>query len=173
MKTSISHCLKASCAVFILMTALCASASAASNGNATSKQPGQTNPNPDLLPANVEASLRKLGYTPTAAGAFTNIESQGYVIQIILSTDKQTLYLSITYGVPKEKQAKIPMQDLLVFNDVHQHYFSMTAGDHMLVSLNSQLPLAGVSDDVLRQELSNFTSDANDTQDMFNPARYK
>jgi hypothetical protein len=173
MKKSISHNLKASCVAFILMTALCASASAASPGNATAKQPGQTNPNPDLLPADIEASLRKLGYTPTAAGAFTNIESQGYVIQLIQSNDKTTLYMSITYSVPKEKQGKIPFQDLLVFNDVHKHYFSLTAGDNMLVSLNGQLPTAGINTDVLRQELSDFVSDANDTQDMFNPARYK
>jgi hypothetical protein len=174
MKTPISHCVAASCLAFILAITLCASASAASPGNATAKQPGQTAPaTPDLLPADVESSLRKLGYTPTPAGAYTNIESQGYVVQIILSTDKMTLYMGITYGVSKDKQAKIPFQDLLVFNDIHKHYFSLALGDDMLVTLNSQMPIAGITQDVLRQELTDFVSDANDTQDMFNPARYK
>lgn len=132
----------------------------------------QTAP-PEL--AKIQSMVVDMGFTPKLGSSgdwFSITSSDNYVIDFTLSKDDTVLYLYTEYEISSAQQPRIPMLQLLQWNDTHRDYFSISS-DKTLVVLNLSLPAEGLTPGMLRVAIDDLNGDAGKSQDIFDPDNWK
>lgn len=125
--------------------------------------------------AKIQTMVDGMGFAPKLGSSgdwFSINSSDNYVIDFTLSKDGTVLYLYTEYEISSAQQARIPMLQLLQWNDTHRDYFSISS-DKTLVVLNLSLPTNGLTPELLRVAIDDLNGDADKSQNIFDPGNWK